>query len=70
MKPSRANEIMVIAKQRANCFPWCELLDPKYGIITEEEHREVNEYWKTLPGWACYMTAFNKILRGEKDNEV
>ena len=65
LSPERAHEIILLAQQKAECFPWVELIDPKYGIITKEEYKAVKEYWNTLPGHTCFMDAFNKIAGGE-----
>jgi hypothetical protein len=32
--------------------------------MTDGEDEYVRKVWETMPGWTCYMDAFNRIWRG------
>ena len=67
MSPGRAREIIYNAQHsdRGKYCPWVDMLDPKYGIMTEQEHQEIKDKWETMPSYTCYMDALNTIARSD-----
>lgn len=65
MTKERALEILSeIGKTR---FGWQSKKETIDEIIGMQDHQEIMEKWRTMPGWTCYADALNRIARGETE---
>jgi len=65
MTPKRAQEIIQAAYDRCTCGPWCDQLDK---VMTDQERKEVNQVWDTMPGDTNFVDAIYRIARTDAPN--